>query len=265
MSVSADRLLLLEPPSLRLDGRVVWLTGASRGLGRALAYALAGAGAELVLSARSESALTELADEIRAHGGTVETVVGSVTDADVIGRTASLIEQRWGRLDALVNNAGISPAFVAANELDEADWRTVLDVNLSAPLACCKAAFPLFERAGSGSVVNISSIHGSRAHQRMIAYAASKGGLEMVTRTLAVEWAARAIRVNAVAPGYLETDMTAGLREHPRWSESLRSRIPMGRFAAAGEVAPAVLLLAGPGSSYITGTTLYVDGGWTAT
>jgi NAD(P)-dependent dehydrogenase (short-subunit alcohol dehydrogenase family) len=257
--------LLTNPPDLRLDGRVAWITGASRGLGRDLAYACAGAGAELLLCARSADALDEVAGEIRGHGGVVEVVAGSVSDPAVIGRAAALIEERWGHLDVLVNNAGISPAFVRSENLDEAVWRDVLDVNLSAPFECCKAALPLFERAGGGSVVNISSIHGTRAHERVIAYAASKGGLEMVTRTLAVEWAARGIRVNSVAPGYLETDMTAGLREHARWSESLRARIPMARFAAAAEVVPAVLFLAGSGSSYITGATLYVDGGWTAT
>ena len=261
----SDASLLSDPPDLRLDGRVAWITGASRGLGRAIAYAFAGAGAELLLSARSEPGLAEVADEIRQQGGAVEIVAGSIADPDVVARAAELIGERWGHLDVLVNNAGISPAFVRAEHLDSAVWRDVLDVNLSAPLNCSLAALPLFERAGGGSVVNISSVYGTRAQERLIAYTASKGGLEMVTRTLAVEWATRGIRVNSVAPGYLETDLTVGLRESERWSEPLKSRIPMHRFAAASEVIPAVMLLAGPGSSYITGTTIYVDGGWTAT
>lgn len=261
----SDVSLLSDPPNLRLNGRVAWITGASRGLGRAIAYAFAGAGAELLLSARSADALDELAGEIREHGGVVEVAAGSIADPDVVAQAAELIKQRWGHLDVLVNNAGISPAFVRAEHLDNDVWRDVLDVNLSAPLACSLAALPLFESAGGGSVVNISSIYGSRAPARLIAYAASKGGLEMVTRTLAVEWASRGIRVNSVAPGYLETDLTTGLRESERWSEPLRARIPMDRFAAAAEVVPTVMLLAGPGASYITGTTIYIDGGWTAT
>jgi NAD(P)-dependent dehydrogenase (short-subunit alcohol dehydrogenase family) len=259
-----DRELLTNPPNLRLDGKVVWITGASRGLGRALAFAFAGVGAEVLLCARSTDALGEVAGEIREHGGVAEVLAGSISDQAVIAQAAGLIDERWGKLDALINNAGISPAFVRAERLDDADWQATLAVNLSAPLHCCQAALPWLEHAGGGSIVNISSIHGTRAHERLIAYAATKGALEMVTRTLAVEWAPRGIRVNSLAPGYLETEMTVGLREHERWRELLMSRIPVRRFATVAEVIPIVLLMAGPGSSYMTGTTVYLDGGWTA-
>jgi NAD(P)-dependent dehydrogenase (short-subunit alcohol dehydrogenase family) len=246
------------------DGRVAWVTGASRGLGRDVALALGSAGAKLLLTARSSAPLEELAQEIRANGGVVEVVVGSVADTAVVEQSAAVIGERFGHLDILVNNAGISPAFTRSEHLAQSDWQHVLDVNLSAPLACCQQSLPLMEAAGGGSIVNISSIHGTRAHERLIAYAASKGGLDMVTRTLALEWAARRIRVNTVAPGYIETDMSAGLRAHKHWRETLLSRIPMHRFGTTSEVVPAVLFLASPAASYITGTTLYVDGGWTA-
>lgn len=260
----ADLELLTKPADLRLDHSVVWLTGASRGLGRALAFAFAGVGAELLLCSRSAAALEEVAATIREHGGVAETVVGSVADPGTVQSAIEIIEERWGTLDVLVNNAGVSPVFVPAEQLEAGDWRTIIDVNLSAPFACAVAAMRLLERAAGGSVINVSSVHGVRAPDRLVAYAASKGGLEMVTRSLALEWAPRGVRVNSVAPGYLETDMTAGLRAHERWSQSLRSRIPMGRFGATSEVAPAVLFLASPCASYITGTTLFVDGGWTA-
>jgi NAD(P)-dependent dehydrogenase (short-subunit alcohol dehydrogenase family) len=259
-----DTALLTAPPSLRLDGKVAWITGASRGLGRTLAFAFAGAGAAVLLSARSAEALEELAGELRESGTDVAVVAGSVSDEAAIATAADVARDRWGRLDVLVNNAGISPSFVRSEGLDPEVWRDVLDVNLSAPLACARAALPLLEATGGGSIVNVSSVHGMRAHERLIAYAASKGGLEMVTRTLAVEWAPRSIRVNSVAPGYLETDMTTGLREHERWRAALLGRIPMGRFGTTGDVAGAALFLAGDASRYVTGTTLFVDGGWTA-
>jgi NAD(P)-dependent dehydrogenase (short-subunit alcohol dehydrogenase family) len=166
-------------------------------------------------------------------------------------------------VDVLINNAGISPSFRPSEAVDVAEFREVLDVNLAGAFSCAKAVLPLME-AGGGSIVNVSSIHGHAGHERLAAYAASKGGLEMLTRTLAVEWAPRGIRVNAVAPGYLNTDMTTWLRAHEHWGAQLLSRIPMGRFGEPEEIVASVLFLAGPSSSYITGATLFVDGGWTA-
>jgi NAD(P)-dependent dehydrogenase (short-subunit alcohol dehydrogenase family) len=259
-----DADLLEHPPVMRFDGRVVWITGASRGLGRALAFGFAGAGASVMLSARSEGPLSEVAAEIQASGGEVETVIGSVNDPESIRAAVAGIERTWGRLDALINNAGISPVFKRSEKLDDDEWRSVIDTNLTAPFACCRAAFPLLEMSESASIVNVSSLHGQRAHERLIAYAASKGGIEMLTRTLAVEWAAKQIRVNAVAPGYLETDMTAGLRDHPKWNARLLTRIPMDRFGTPAEVVNCIMFLASPLAGYVTGATLFVDGGWAA-
>ncbi|MBS1677087.1 MAG: SDR family oxidoreductase [Actinobacteria bacterium] len=247
-----------------LAGRVAWITGASRGLGRTLACAFAGAGAAVLLSARSSEPLEELAAAIKGEGGDAEIVVGSVADPAVIAASIAAIEARWGRLDTLVNNAGISPFYKRSEQIGAAEMREVIEINLLAPLACCQAALPLLEADGGGSVVNVSSIHGSVAAPRMVGYAASKGGLETVTRTLAVEWAARGVRLNSLAPGYLHTDLSAGLVEHPHLGDELRSRTPLGRFAGNAEIAACALFLAGPASSYVTGTTLFADGGWTA-
>lgn len=256
--------LLDAPPDLSFDGRIVWVTGASRGLGRALACALAGAGAELILSARSEESLTELGQMLTARGKPARTIVGSVTEPDHVAAVAAAIESDHGRLDALINNAGISPYFSRAEELGDDELRRVLDTNLVGALACCRAALPMLLKSNSPRVVNISSVHGRRAHARMLAYAASKGAMEMMTRTLAEEWADRGICVNSLAPGYIETEMTAGLRAHERWREELLSRTPLGRFATTAEIAACAMFLASPISSYVTGSTLVADGGWSA-
>jgi NAD(P)-dependent dehydrogenase (short-subunit alcohol dehydrogenase family) len=263
-TAAGDAALLERPPDFRLDGRVAWVTGASRGLGRALACTLAGAGAELILSARSEAPLREVAAAIEARGGAARVLAGSVTDPESLVRAVEAIERGPGRLDVLVNNAAISPIFKRAELVEEAELREVLETNLLGAFACCRAALPLLEAAGEASVVNISSVHGVKAHERLLAYAVSKGGLEMLTRTLAVEWAPRGVRVNSLAPGYLDTEMTAGLREHPHWGESLLARTPMGRFGTTAEIAACALFLASRASSYVTGATLFADGGWTA-
>ena len=206
MTISAireDTALLADPPGLRLDGKIAWVTGASRGLGRSLSYAFAGAGAEVMLMARSEDPLQEIAAEIRAHGGSAQVCAGSVDDGDDVARAVNAIGERWGRLDILVNNAGISPIFKRAERVEDDEWWQVMRANLFGPFNCCRAALPLMAERG-GSIVNISSVHATAAHERMLVYAASKGGLEMLTRTLALEWAEHGIRVNSVAPGYLE-------------------------------------------------------------
>jgi NAD(P)-dependent dehydrogenase (short-subunit alcohol dehydrogenase family) len=264
VSAAAGPALLDSPPALDFDGRVVWITGASKGLGRAMAFAFAGAGADLVLSARSCEALEEIAATLREHGTRVALAPGSVTEAADVACAVATIEREHGRLDALVNNAGISPYFVRSEKLEESALREVLETNLVGAFACARAALPLLVASGSAGVVNVSSVHGSRSHVRMLAYAAAKGGMEMMTRTLAEEWAEKGVRVNSLAPGYIETEMTAGLRVHDRWSEELTARIPLRRFATPTEIAACAMFLAAPIASYVTGTTLFADGGWSA-
>jgi NAD(P)-dependent dehydrogenase (short-subunit alcohol dehydrogenase family) len=256
--------LLRGPPDLRLDGRVAWVTGASRGLGRAIALALAGVGASVVLSARDAERLGEIVRIIEGAGGNARAVPGSVTDPQHVSEAAAAVDREWGRLDILINNAGVGATGRRAEAIDAAEWHRTLDVNLTAPFACCQAALPLLERSDGGAVVNVSSIHGSVGLQRQAAYSASKGGVELLTRALAVEWAPRGIRVNAVAPGYLETDMTRELLAHPRLRDGLINNIPLGRFGTVSDVVAAVLFLSSPWSSYTTGSTVFVDGGWTA-
>ena len=256
--------LLVSPPAIRLEGQVAWVTGASRGVGRATAYALAGAGAHVAIMARHRDALEDIAGDLQAAGREVEVIAGSVGDAGDVASAVEAIGRRWGRLDVLINNAGISPSFVRADRVEPDEFAEVQAVNVRGPILCTQRALPLLEAGGGGSIVNVSSVHGTVAHERTLSYAASKGALEMVTRTFALEWAQRGVRINAVAPGYLETDMTEGLRESEHWRTHLLSRIPMGRFGRPDDVVGPILFLASPAARYITGTTLFVDGGWTA-
>jgi NAD(P)-dependent dehydrogenase (short-subunit alcohol dehydrogenase family) len=247
-----------------LDGKVAWVTGAGRGAGRAIAEGLAEAGATVLLHARSRDELMTVQEKIRAGGGDADVLVGDVADEESAAAAVDLAVQRWGGLDVLVNNAGISPVLQRSERLDTDVWRRVLDVNLTGAFLSARAAADRMLQQGSGSIVNMSSVHGSVGSPRLSAYSASKGGLELLTRTLALEWAAAGVRVNPVAPRYLETSMTEGLRNNERWAEALRQKIPMGRFGLPREVVGAVVFLASDAASYITGSVLHVDGGWTA-
>lgn len=252
-----------SPPGWTLNGKTVWVTGASRGLGRAIALGCARSGARVAVTARTQSALDELCTQVCAMGTDGLALAGSVTDSERVADIVDEIAASWSPIDVLINNAGVSPVLSGSEDVDVDMWNTVLDVNLTGALRCARAACPHMLDRG-GSIVNISSIHGRVGMERLAAYCASKGGLEMLTRALAVEWANRNIRVNAVAPGYLETEMTEGLRQSPRWRTKLLDAIPVGRFGAPQDVVPAVVFLASDAAQYITGATLPVDGGWTS-
>lgn len=241
----------------------LWVTGASRGLGRALAEGLAAAGARIALTSRSSAELHQVAHEMKTRGADVLVVPASVSDPSEVARAAAQIGERWGALDGLVNAAGVSPVFSSAEQVADEDWRLVIDTNLTGSFLCARAAFSLMRERG-GSIVNVTSVHGQVASPRLSAYCASKGGVEMLTRALALDWTGFGIRVNALAPGYFETEMTVALRESDKWRDVLLRRTPLGRFGQPDELLGATAFLVSPASSYVTGTTLTVDGGWTA-
>jgi NAD(P)-dependent dehydrogenase (short-subunit alcohol dehydrogenase family) len=246
--------------SFDLTGKIAWVTGAGKGIGRAIAVALADAGATLALTSRTKTDLDELAGELPG-----ETLVlpGSVDDSAFADEAVRAIVDRHGRLDVLVNSAGISPTFKRSEQGTDDEWRQVLDVNLSGTYYCSRAAGTRMLEQGAGSIINVSSVHGRTGFPRIAAYAASKGGVEALTRVLAVEWADRGVRVNTLAPGYFHTDLSEDLVSS-RWGEKIVGETPLGRVGDTRELGGAAVFLASDASTYATGSTLSIDGGWTA-
>lgn len=239
--------------------RVALVTGASRGIGAAIAVALAEAGADVVLAGRDEQALLSAAAEVRAGGTRVATVTGDLSDEEGCRAVVEAAAGQFGRLDVLVNGAG-GTVRKPALEMSGAEWERILATNLSSVFYTSRAAAQLMPEGGS--IINVSSLNSVVGNAWAAGYAASKGGVAQLTKSLAIEWADRGIRVNAVAPGMVETDMTAPLLADEERYERLLTHIPMGRFARPQEMGGAAVLLASDASSYMTGQTIYVDGGY---
>jgi NAD(P)-dependent dehydrogenase (short-subunit alcohol dehydrogenase family) len=242
-----------------LEGRVVIVTGASSGLGEQLAHALAAAGAVPVLAARRADRLTRLSEELPE----ADAVTCDVTDAADRERLVATVMERHGRLDGLVNNAGAGATAPALKTSTDA-FASVLDLNLTAPFALSCLAASAMRQNGGGSIVNVASVMGLRSIGEIpdAAYVASKAGIIGLTRELASQWGRHAIRVNAVAPGFFASEMTAELGDDPEaFPDFLLARTPLGRGGRAGELDEAVLFLLGAGSSFVTGHVLSVDGG----
>ena len=245
----------------RLAGKVVLVTGGSRGIGRATALAFAAEGATVTLTYlnRAEQAL-QVVREIEASSGAAHAARADVTSDTDLARLAQEIDRRHGRLDVLVNNAG-STAVARTATLDLQTWRRVLDVNLTGAFLTTRACLPLLRAAGGSAIVNVSSVAGVRGGTIGPHYAAAKGGLIALTRYWARELLPDRIRVNCVAPSMTDTDMAAAV-----WPGAERKRMeglaPMGRYAEPSEVAAAIVFLASPAASYITGECLNVTGGF---
>jgi 3-oxoacyl-[acyl-carrier protein] reductase len=250
----ADRKRL----NVDLKGQVALVTGASQGLGRAIAEALAAAGATVALVARSVDKLAEVAGGIQAAGGRAEAFPCDVSKGEDIQRVVDAVVEKLGRLDVLVNNAGVTRDTLLPRMSDE-EWDQVLTTNLRAPFLFMRAASRPMMQQRYGRIVNVASVSGLIGNPGQANYSASKAGLVGLTRTVAKELAGRKITVNAVAPGFIASDMTAALG--PALLDEVKKRVPAKRLGEAWEIAEAVLFLAAPSSGYITAQTLVVDGG----
>jgi 2-deoxy-D-gluconate 3-dehydrogenase len=245
-----------------LSGKVAVVTGASRGLGRGIAVALAEAGADVAVAARAKVDLEETAHQAGRHGVRTLALTTDVTAYPAVERLMSQTVSVLGRLDVVVNNAGIARvAPLAEASLD--DWQAILDVNLSGVFYGCRAAAPYLIRQQAGKVINLASVLAAVGLPGYTMYSATKGAVISLTRTLAVEWARHNIQVNAIAPGWFVTEMNEAAFADPRIHERLTRGIPARRTGRLEEIGPLAVYLASPGSEFMTGQTIFLDGGHT--
>lgn len=243
-----------------LDGKVALVTGASSGLGADFARTLAASGAAVVVAARRLERLEALRDELAAAGHTVHAVAMDVTDTASITAGLDAAAAALGTIDVLVNNAGVSTA-APATDISDDDWRLVIDTNLTGCFTVAReTAMRLRDAKAGGSIVNIASITGLRPAGALVHYASAKAGLIHMTKVLALEWARYGIRVNAIAPGYIETDLNRGFFSTDA-GLALIKRIPQRRLGQPGDLSGALCLLASDAGAYMTGSTITVDGG----
>jgi len=246
----------------RLDGQVAVVTGASKGLGRAIACGFGEVGAKVVAVSRSRELIEQTAEEIRAKGGEAAAIPMDVTKNDQIEAMMNQVIEKFGRLDILVNNAGIGPMRKAV-DISMEEWDQVVDTNLRAVFVLSQAAGRIMIEQKKGNIINVGSILGLSATMFTLHYCTTKSGVIQMTRALALEWARYNIRVNCLVPGYVETEMVRHLQENESAISFLLNKIPMKRLGHVQEIVGAAVFLASEASAYATGSTLVVDGGYT--
>ena len=248
---------------LTLKGKTALVTGSARGLGKEIALGIAQSGASLILA--DVEYPEETAKQVENTGVDCIAFQTDISHESEVKDLADRAFSEYGKIDILVNNAGVSQlSYTPSEDLSIEEWDRIIRINLRGTFICCKYFGKLMIDAGGGSIVNIASTAGITGVPRAPAYCASKAGVILLTKTLALEWARHAIRVNAIAPHYLETDLTQGLRESEMVYKGLVKPIPMKRFGKASEIANTVLFLVSDASTYTTGTVICVDGGYLA-
>jgi 2-deoxy-D-gluconate 3-dehydrogenase len=248
-----------------LSGKKALVTGATRGIGRAIAVGLAAAGADVAIAARNGEQLQEVAGEIEAVGRRALVVPTDVTDADAVRAMVASAIDGLGGVDVLVNNAGGSSFMGPFTEMRFRGWEKVMRLNVESVVHATQALGPHLIERGSGSVINIASVAGLTGSPALAAYGASKAALVSLTKTLAIEWGSAGVRVNALCPGWTATDLNKDLWTNEELSSALMARVPLARWAGVEEMVGPAVFLAADASSYVTGQVLVADGGLTAT
>ena len=248
----------------QLNGKRAVVTGGGAGLGRVIAETLASRGARVAIMDVDLAQATATQQHLASRGTEALCFAGSVADSSQVRSVFSAIETAWGGTDILINNAGISGNRPALDLSDE-EWRRCMSINLDGVFYCAREAGRMMHTSGGGTIINIGSIYSIVAAPNRVHYCASKAGVEMLTRSLAIEWAEHAIRVNCIAPGYVETALLKELAESGRVDlERIRQRTPQKRLATPEDIAKAVVWMCSDDASHVTGQTLAIDGGWTA-
>lgn len=248
-------------PDFDLSGKVALITGASRGIGQAIAEAYAAAGASVVLSSRKQEALDEVAEKIRGSGGEALPVAAHTGSDEAIQAVVDKAVETYGGLDIVVNNAATNPHFGPILTADEGQWDKILDVNVKGYFRVVKAAVPAMKQRGGGKVINMASVAGLQAGPMMGVYSVSKAAVLMLTEVLAAELASDNIQVNAIAPGFVKTRFSAAIWGNEQLNEAVLQTVPQRRMADPEELTGIALYLASAAASYTTGATFVVDGG----
>lgn len=241
-------------------GQVVLVSGGSRGIGRGLAEGFARRGATVIITGREAETLELTARAIRTPGGTVRPIVCDVVDTAAVGRLVETVLREFGRVDTLLNVAGVNRR-MPAERLKEEDYDFILDVNLKGPFLLSIAVGKAMLERGRGNQINVVSLNNDRPLPGVMPYAVSKAGLGQMTRSLALEWGGRGVRVNAIAPGFILTDLTRKLWSQPKMQEWGRANTPLRRLGEVSDLVGTAIFLASEASAYLTGQVLYVDGG----
>lgn len=248
---------------MNLSRKVAIVTGGSRGLGKGMALALAEAGADVVVASRTLSALKEVSQEIKDKGRSSLPIELDVWDLSSINRMVENAVKEFGKIDILVNNAGMNVRKPTI-EVTEEDWNKIVNTNLKGTFFCAQAVGKVMIKQTKGKIINIGSLTSKVAFPNMAVYAATRGGILQLTKSLAVEWAKYNINVNAIGPGYFKTSQTATLFADKHWVEEILKKIPLGKTGLPEDLGGTVVFLASEASDYITGQMIFVDGGWLA-